>query len=237
MSEAPDALSIITGGNGSIGRALTECFLARGLQVVSADLGSAEANTDPGNVLQVGYDASDQEGARKLLEALPPGAGIRDLVLTAGIYPERQFAQIDEEAWQDCLDINLTSVYRLIQAALPRLAPDASIVLISSIAGLRGSKAHAHYATSKAGLFGLMRSVMWELGEQRRINTVSPGIVANPMTEALRETTGDTILHNTPLGRYGTPNEVAAVIDFLCRPESSFVHGENISVNGGFYVN
>lgn len=238
MTEADGALSVITGGNGSIGRSLTECFHARGLQVVSADLRPAKNVPDHGNgELQVRYDANDRDGARKLLEDLPANTRIRHLVLAAGIYPERQFAQIDEEDWQNCLNINLTSVYRFIQVALPRLTPDASIVLIGSIAGLRGSKAHAHYAASKAALFGLMRSVMWELGEQRRINTVSPGIIANPMTEALRETTGDTILSSTPLGRYGTPDEVAAVIDFLCRPESSFVHGENISVNGGFYVN
>ncbi|MET1089510.1 MAG: SDR family oxidoreductase [Arthrobacter sp.] len=238
MIEADGALSVVTGGEGSIGRAVAERFLARGLQVISADLQPTEAGTTLGSgELKLGYDAGDPDGAQELLKAFPTGAGIRHLVLAAGIYPERQFAKISEQDWQNCLDINLTSVYRLIQAALPRLTPDASIVFISSIAGLRGSKAHAHYAASKAGLLGLMRSVMWELGDQRRINTVSPGIIANPMTQALRETTGDTILRDTPLGRYGKPDEVAAVIDFLCRPESSFIHGENISVNGGFYVN
>lgn len=231
-------MAVVTGGSGSIGRAVAELFLARGMNVVSADRQPAPQDAPPsGNDLQMPYEAGDRKGAQKLVEALPAGAAIQHLVLAAGIYPEREFARISEDEWQDCLDINLTAVYRLISAALPRLAPDASIVLVSSIAGLRGSKAHAHYAASKAGLFGLMRSVMWELGGQRRINTVSPGIIENRMTQSLRDGAGGTILSSTPLGRYGTPAEVAAVIDFLCSPGASFVHGENVSVNGGFYVN
>jgi 3-oxoacyl-[acyl-carrier protein] reductase len=231
-------IAVVTGGRGSIGRAVGDLFLGRGLRVASADRQPpVQESASSDNDLQVHYEAGDKNGAQKLLESLPAGATIQHLVLAAGIYPESDFAGISEDAWQECLDINLTAVYRMIRAALPRLTADASIVLVSSIAGLRGSKGHAHYATSKAGLLGLMRSVMWELGDQRRINTVSPGIIENPMTQSLREGAGGTILSSTPLGRYGTPEEVAAVIDFLCSPSASFIHGENISVNGGFYVN
>ncbi|NKX53052.1 SDR family NAD(P)-dependent oxidoreductase [Arthrobacter mobilis] len=230
--------AVVTGGEGSIGQAVARLLLARGVRVVSADLAPAHRRLPAGdaeNFSYTGYDAQDPESARATVAAA--GERIDYLVLAAGIYPARGFADISEDEWQGCLEINLTAVYRMINAALPRLAPDASIVLVSSIAGLRGSKGHAHYAASKAGLLGLMRSLMWELGGQRRINAVSPGIIDNPMTRPLREAAGDTILRSTPLGRYGTADEVAAVIGFLCSPAASFIHGENISINGGFYVN
>lgn len=232
------SVALVTGGRGSIGRAVRERFLSRGLRVVSADREMpGTRKVSPENDMQVLYEANNQKGARDLIDSLGPNIPIKHLVLAAGIYPESRFAQLEEDHWQECLDINLTAVYRMIQSALPRLTSDASIVLVSSVAGQRGSRNHAHYATSKAGLFGLMRSVMWELGEQRRINAVSPGIIDNPMTKSLRSDTGDAILTNTPLGRYGTPDEVAGVIDFLCTPSASFIHGENINVNGGLYVN
>ncbi|MFB9859463.1 SDR family NAD(P)-dependent oxidoreductase [Paenarthrobacter aurescens] len=235
-SDGPVAL--VTGGRGSIGRAVCERFRSRGLRVISADrvmqATGAVSSAEEGQVL---YEANNQTGARDLIASLGPDIAIQHLVIAAGIYPESRLIQLDEDHWQECIDVNLTAVYRMIRSALPRLTSDASIVLVSSVAGQRGSRNHAHYATSKAGLFGLMRSVMWELGEQRRINAVSPGIIDNPMTMSLRSDAGEAILANTPLGRYGTPDEVAGAIDFLCTPAASFIHGENININGGLYVN
>lgn len=238
QTDRPSSIAVVTGGNGSIGRAVVERFLKQGTKVVSADRLLATPHPDyPALDLQVSYDASDRTGAQRLVEAIPAETTIQHLVLAAGIYPEREFAAIDEDEWQHCLDINLSSVFRLVKQTLPLMTEDASIVFVSSIAGLRGSKNHAHYAASKAGLLGLMRSLMWELGDQRRVNTVSPGIIANPMTQSLRTAHGDSILSNTPLNRYGEPDEVAAVIEFLCSPAACYIQGENISVNGGFYVN
>lgn len=236
MTDVRKKAAVVTGGNGSIGRAVVERFLERGSPVVSADLQVVD-HADVVADVQVRYDASSRQSAREVVTAVPEGHDIAHLVLAAGIYPERDFREMTDDEWQPCLDVNLTGAYRLIQEALPRLSTDASIVLVSSIAGLRGSKGHSHYATSKAGLLGLMRSLMWELGGQRRINTVSPGIIDNPMTKSLRASAGPDILRGTPLGRYGQPGEVAAVVNFLCSPAASFVQGENISVNGGFYVN
>lgn len=236
MTDARSEATVVTGANGSIGRAVVERFLARGLPVVSADRHLSNRADDVADV-QVRYDAGSRQSAREVVAAVPQGLDVSHLVLAAGIYPERNLREMADDEWQECLDVNLTGAYRLIQEALPRLSTDASIVLVSSIAGLRGSKGHSHYATSKAGLFGLMRSLMWELGGQRRINIVSPGIIDNPMTKSLRASAGSDILRGTPLGRYGQPEEIAAVVDFLCSPAASFVQGENISVNGGFYVN
>lgn len=236
MTEVPKKAAVVTGGNGSIGSAVVKRFLEHGFPVVSADLHVVN-HVGVMAGMQVPYDAGSRQSAREVVAAVPEGHDIAHLVLAAGIYPEQEIREMGDDEWQGCLDVNLTGAYRLIQEALPRLSADASIVLVSSIAGLRGSKGHSHYAASKAGLLGLMRSLMWELGGQRRINTVSPGIVDNPMTKSLRASGGSDILRGTPLGRYGQPEEVAAVVDFLCSQAASFVQGENISVNGGFYVN
>lgn len=99
----------------------------------------------------------------------------------------------------------------MIQYGGARLTRDAPIVLGRPSLDCGEAKGQAYYAASKAGLLGLMRSVMWELGGQRRINTVSPGAIENRMTQSLREGAGGTILSSTPLGPYGTPTEVAAV--------------------------
>lgn len=236
MTDARSEVAVVTGANGSIGRAVVERFLTQGLPVVSADCHLADRGGDMADV-QVRYDARSRQSAREVVAAVPHGRDISHLILAAGIYPKRDFLDMADDEWQECLDVNLTGAYRLIQEALPRLSADASIVLVSSIAGLRGSRGHSHYATSKAGLLGLMRSLMWELGGQRRVNTVSPGIIDNSMTESLRASAGSDILRGTPLERYGQPDEVAAVVDFLCSSAASFVQGENINVNGGFYVN
>lgn len=228
--------AVVTGGEGSIGRALVALLLARGIRVVSAD--RCRSDTSPpagdGDLYDYHpYEAQDASSAEALVAAVGP---IDYLVLAAGIYPESPLSTMSDDDWHNTININLTGSYTLLQRSLPMLTQDASVVLLSSIAGVRGSRHHAHYAASKAGLLGLARSAMWELGQSRRINVVSPGIIDNAMSKDLRGASGELILTNTPLGRFGTPHEVATVLDFLCSDASTFIQGENINVNGGFYV-
>jgi len=228
--------AVVTGGEGSIGRELVALLLARGIRVLSADRQRSDAALPAGAAdlySYLPYDAQDAASAEAVLAAAGP---VDYLVLAAGIYPESPLAAMADEDWRRTIDINLSGSYTLLQRALPSLTEDASVVLLASIAGVRGSRHHAHYAASKAGLLGLARSAMWELGGSRRINVVSPGIINNAMTADLRGAAGERILANTPMGRYGTPREVAAVLDFLCSEASAFIQGENINVNGGFHV-
>jgi 3-oxoacyl-[acyl-carrier protein] reductase len=112
-----------------------------------------------------------------------------------------------------------------------------SMVHIASVAGHRGSRQHAHYATAKAGVLGLARSLAQEFAPRNiRVNSVSPGIIDTPMVNDLMRGKGDYILASTPLGRMGTPDEVAGVIAFLASDLASFVTGETVHVNGGYYI-
>lgn len=138
--------------------------------------------------------------------------------------------------WREVMSVNLDGVFFLVRATLPHLKRNGSIVPIASMAGHRGSARHAHYAATKGALLSFSRSLAWEIGDAARINVVSPGIIATPMTDDLVAAKGDTLLAATPMGRYGTPGEVASVVSFLCSPAAAFVHGEVIHVNGGLHM-
>ena len=135
------------------------------------------------------------------------------------------------------MGINLDGVLYASRAMIPVLNEGGSMVHIASVAGHGGSRLHAHYATAKAGVLGLARSLALELAPQNiRVNAVSPGIIDTPMIEDLMKLKGDIIFATTPMGRLGTPDEVAGVIAFLASDLASFITGETVHVNGGYYI-
>ena len=139
--------------------------------------------------------------------------------------------------WRQTLAVSLDGVFHACRAAMPLLRDGGSIVNIASMAGHRGSVRHAHYAACKAAVLGFTRSLVHELSPRGvRANCVSPGIIATPMTEAVMAQNGPTLIANTPMRRFGTPEEVASVIAFLASPAAAFVTGETIHINGGLYM-
>ncbi|MCY1558480.1 3-oxoacyl-[acyl-carrier-protein] reductase FabG [compost metagenome] len=119
---------------------------------------------------------------------------------------------------------------------LPHLSDNSSIVNLSSIAGHRGSSEHAHYSASKGAVSSFSKSLAIELAPRTRVNLVAPGIIETPMTTELLREKGQLLLDGTPLKRFGTAEEVAGAIVFLCSPLASFVTGETLHVNGGLYM-
>jgi 3-oxoacyl-[acyl-carrier protein] reductase len=154
----------------------------------------------------------------------------------AGIYPASPFAEITDDDWERTLQINLSGVFRLCRVAAPVMSDGSAIVTIASIAGHRGSLGHAHYATTKGGVLALTRSMARDLAPRIRANAVSPGTIFTPMVADLLEVRGSALLAETPMGRFGQPEEVASVIAFLCSDAASYVNGETIHVNGGLYM-
>jgi len=162
--------------------------------------------------------------------------GIDFVVPIAGLYPERAFVAMSVEEWKKTIDINLTGVFLTCREAVASLRDNSAIVLVSSIAAHRGSAHHAHYAAAKGGVLSLMRSLAIELAPKTRVNAVSPGIIATEMTRDLVAAKGDQLIAQTPLRRLGQPEEIAAVMQFLCSDAASFITGETIHANGGLYI-
>lgn len=239
-----DQTLVITGAAGGIGSETVRVFAAGGANVVLADI-SLERLEDTARrlglqedkYLLVEYDASSRDSAESLVsQAVEKFGSIDHLVPCAGIYRDRLVEDMTPEEWNETLRINLDGVYWVTRAAIPHLSPGASIVNVSSVSAYRGSALHAHYSAAKAGVLGLARSLVLELGARKiRVNSVSPGIIDTPMTQGLLKRRGEELIAMTPLGRNGKPEETASVIAFLSSSAASFVNGENIHINGGQY--
>ncbi|RFS87389.1 SDR family oxidoreductase [Actinomadura spongiicola] len=235
---------VITGATGGIGAATARLLAARGAWLVLADIDEdavrrlADELGEVTRVVATRHDAADTTSTAELVVlAASLDQRIDTVIPSAGIYPESTLEETTDELWSRVLSINLDGVFRLLRDASPYLRAGSSIVNVASVAGHRGSALHAHYAASKAGVLSLTRTLAWEFGPRGiRVNAVSPGVIETPMTERLMATRGRAAIAATPLGRFGRPEEVAAVIAFLAGDAAGFVTGEHVHVNGGWFM-
>jgi 3-oxoacyl-[acyl-carrier protein] reductase len=240
-----DKVVLITGATGGIGRATAAVFLAAGARLVLVDLdpaalADAAAQLDPAGMraISVSADVTRMEACEAAVaSAVAHYGGIDILVPSAGIYRDEMFASMTPEQWRLTMAVNLDGVFNIIRASLPAMRPCAAIINLASRAGHSGgSLGHAHYGATKGGILALTRGLARELGPMIRVNAVSPGVIETPMTAEALRTTGDEVIRQTPLGRFGTAAEVASVIAFLASPDAAFITGETIHVNGGIYM-
>lgn len=157
------------------------------------------------------------------------------LVHNAGVYERRRFEDMTGSAWVATRLVDLDAPAVLTHLLLDRLARDASVVFVSSIAASRGSRHGAHYAAAKAGLVGLARSLALELAPRIRVNAVAPGYVDTDLLADDTPVKRKERAAEVPLGRIGRPDEVAAAIAFLAGPDSAYVTGQVLHVNGGLF--
>jgi len=234
---------LLTGANGAIGRAVARLFQRYGARCTLTDLDSEGTaafarELDPGEdrVLALRQDAAQAEDAGRVVEATMARFGRIDAVVTAaGVYRDRLVSEMSEAEWRQSIAINLDGVFHICRAAIPHLADNSAIVNIASMAGHRGSYAHAHYAAAKGGVLSLSRSLALELAPRTRVNCVSPGLIEGPMVQPLIAKKPE-LISNTPMRRLGTAEEVAGVVAFLCSDLARFVTGESIHVNGGLHI-
>jgi len=197
----------------------------------AANEAEAVAGEAGGRAIQA--DVSDPDDARRLVEE---SGDLDILVNCAGITRDGVLARMPDDDWRAIVETNLSSVFYTCRAVTRGMMKrrSGSIVNLSSIVGLRGNWGQTNYAASKAGIIGFTKSLARELGSRGvRANVVAPGYVKTRLTEVIPDDAKDAMLQNTPLGRLGEPEDVAAAVRFLCSDEASFITGEVLLVDGG----
>jgi 3-oxoacyl-[acyl-carrier protein] reductase len=223
----------VTGGNRGIGRAIAEAYLAAGDRVaVTTRSGGA-----PDGALDVRCDVTDPEAVEAAFAEIEAAHGpIEVLVANAGITADTLVLRMSEDDWSKVIDTNLTGSFRLAKRAAKGMLRlrRGRIVFISSVVGLLGSAGQVNYAASKAGLVGMARSLARELGSRSiTANVVAPGFIETDMTAVLTDQQKDTIKTQVPLGRYGSPDEIAQTVLWLTGDGAAYVTGAVIPVDGG----
>jgi 3-oxoacyl-[acyl-carrier protein] reductase len=239
-------VALVTGASRGIGRAIARGLAARGATVIAAARGdhaaptAADIQAGGGRAEAASLDVSDPAAIDALVADLVGRLGRLDiLVNNAGIARDQLLLRMKREDWDAVLATNLTAAYTCTQAALkPMIRQRAGrIVNVSSVVGQSGNAGQANYAASKAGLIGLTKAVALEVASRNiTVNAVAPGLIDTDMTRAVAPAAQHQWETRIPLGRLGTPDEVAAAVVFLASDEAAYITGHVLAVNGGMYM-
>ena len=238
--------AIVTGAAGGIGLACCRALVSEGASVVVADLDDTSAKARAGELgstcIGIGADVASAGGAERLVEAAVSTFGRLDVLVTcAGVFHATPLDEITAAEWDSVQAVNLKGTFLVAQAALGVMIPRGSgrIVTVASLAGQTGGiGAGASYAASKAGVVALTKSIARFAGPHGiTANCVNPGLIETPMLDGWPQEALERTVAATPLGRLGTPEEVADTVVWLASDRASFVHGAHVDVNGGLYTN
>jgi 3-oxoacyl-[acyl-carrier protein] reductase len=240
-------LALVTGASRGIGRVIAMDLARHGARVVGtatsaagaeaiAAMFAAEGLSGRGVVLDVA-DAAATEAAVAAVEK--EEGGITILVNNAGITRDTLLLRMKPDDWEAVINTNLSSVFRLSKAVLRGMmkARKGRIINIASVVGLIGNPGQANYCAAKAGIVGFTRSLAREVGSRGiTANVVAPGFIDTDMTRGLPEEQRAALAAQIPLGRLGSPEDVAAAVTFLASPRAAWITGETLNVNGGMHM-
>jgi len=241
-------VALITGAARGIGRAIALALARPGLTIYLNDisLGEEAARTQKDVAAKgaeaklIEFNVADFVQVQQGIDEIVKESGRLDLLVNnAGITRDNLILRMKEEEWDAVLAVNLKGAYNCIRAVSKTMVKQrfGRIINLSSVVGVMGNAGQANYVASKAGLIGLTKSVARELGSRNiTVNAVAPGFIQTEMTESLPEKVKAEMMAQIPLGRFGTPEEVAQVVVFLASEAATYITGQVIHINGGMLM-
>lgn len=238
-------IALITGASRGIGRAIAVRLAAEGCRIwanYSASRDAAEGlcreiEAAGGSAVALGFSVREPQAVREALEPLLESEGTPEIVVSnAGITRDGLMAMLSDEEWADVLDTNLTGFFNVTRTVIRPMLRRRSgrIIAISSLSGQTGVAGQVNYAASKAGLIGAAKALAKEVAKRGlTVNVVAPGFIETDMVKDLPK---EELAKEIPLGRFGTPEEVAAAVSFLAGEGAAYITGQVIGVNGGMYM-
>ena len=237
-------IALVTGASRGIGRAIAEKLTEDGFFVIGTATSDTGAESISNYLRENGkglkLDVSNAESIAEIIKVVNDDYGTPTvLVNNAGITRDNLLMRMKDDEWDDIINTNLTSVFRMSKAVLRGMMKVKSgrIINISSVVGFTGNAGQANYAAAKAGMIGFAKSMAKEVGSRNiTINTVAPGFIDTDMTRELNDDIKNALLGSIPLNRLGDAKEIAHAVAFLASEGASYITGETLHVNGGMFM-
>ena len=244
MSKLEGEVALVTGASRGIGKAIAEQLKADGATVIGTATTEGGADKiseylgDSGKGMCL--NVTDADSVASVIKQISSDFGdVSILVNNAGITRDNLLMMMKDDQWNDIIDTNLTSIFRLSKAVVRKMmkARKGRIINIGSVVGSSGNPGQTNYSAAKAGLLGFTKSLAREIGSRNiTVNAVAPGFIDTDMTRELADDQKEALIGSIPLSRLGDPADIANAVAFLAGPDASYITGETLHVNGGMHM-